>query len=126
MPDITSPQIVGALIALGGVALGVISSWVIAIINRHYDDRRHMRQLAIETALEYWKQDIATANKIGELTRRNVTIQPLDTYVVHMLQLADLISSKRLTAANAEQELKRVISVSQAAAKASERKPNDA
>ena len=126
MPDINNPQIIGALIALGGVTLGIVSSWVMALINRHYDDRRHMRQLAIETAIEYWKQDIETAHFIGERTQQTVNINPLDTYIVHMLQLAELVSSKRLTAANTEHELTRIRSISQAASKAAKKKPNDA
>jgi hypothetical protein len=125
MPDINNPQIIGALIALGGVAIGVVSSWVIALINRHYDDRRHMRQLAIETAVEYWKQDIETAHFIGDRTQTTVKINPLDTYIIHMLQLAELVSDKRLTAENTEQELIRIRSISQAAAKAAKKKPND-
>ena len=124
--DLNNPQVITAFAALGGTLVGAISAWVITFINRRFDDRRHMRQLAIETAVEYWKQDIETAHFIGERTQTTVNINPLDTYIIHMLQLAELVSDKRLTAANTEQELMRIRSISQAASKAAKKKPNDA
>jgi hypothetical protein len=122
MKDIlANPQIVGALIALSGFIVAGLSSWVLAVINRRYDDRRHLRQVAIETAIEYWKQDIETSNLRGQLTGTNQIIMPLDTYIVHMLQLAELVSSKRLTVENIESELMRIRAVTHEATKAAER-----
>jgi len=37
---IDDPRIVGALIALAGVFIGALSSWILALINRRFDDRR--------------------------------------------------------------------------------------
>jgi len=54
MPNIENPQILGALLVLAGVIVGAVSAWILAFINRRFDDRRHLRELAITTAVRYW------------------------------------------------------------------------
>ena len=91
MPDVfRNPLVIGALLALSGLVIGMCSSWVLVLMNRHYDDRRHLRQIAIETAVVYLKQDFEFAKLRGELTGKTQMITPLDTYIVHMLQLAEI------------------------------------
>ncbi len=123
MTDILSnPQIVGALIALSGFVVAGFSSCILAIVNRRYDDRRHLRQIAIESAIVAWKEHVELSKLTGELTHKNVTIRPLDTFIVHMLQLAELVSSKRLTTENIEAELTRIRDFTYAAGKAAAKK----
>jgi len=120
---LANPQIIGALIALSGFIVAGFSSWVLAIINRRFDDRRHLRKIAIETAIAYWKQDIELAKLRGELTHQTQLIKPLDTYVIHMLQLAEFVSSSnKLTAENVEAELIRIRDVTQGAIRAASKK----
>jgi len=123
--DFNSPQIVTAFFTLGGVLIGSVSTLVLTFINRRFDDRRHLRQLSIEAAIAYWKEDRRICEKEATAGNR-ARLSPLDPYIVHMLQLAELVSTKRLTADNAELELRNIISVSDAAYRAGEDKPHDA
>jgi hypothetical protein len=107
-------EILIALVSLGGVALGSLSTLAVTFLNRRFDDRRHLRQVAIEAAVQNWKQDIEIANTIGKLTRQNVGINPLDTYIIHMLQLAELMSSKGITAENVQDKLARIYEITDA------------
>ena len=76
-----------------------------------------MRQIAIETALQNWKQDFEIAKLISEKTNRPVSFSPLDAYIIHMFQLAELMSNKRLTAENINSELTRIRAVTAAVTK---------
>jgi hypothetical protein len=109
------PEVLTALVGLSGVALGSLSTLALTFLNRRFDDRRHLRQLAIETAVQHWKQNIEIANTIGQLTQKNVRINPLDTYIIHMLQLAEMMSSKGITADNIQDELERIYKITDAA-----------
>lgn len=120
MTDIlANPQIVGALIALSGFVVAGFSSWILALINRRYDDRRQLRQLAVEAAVEIWKQEIANANYLANITKTQRHVSSLDSFIVHMLLVAELISNRRaLDSATIERELRKIRAVSKAAAKA--------
>jgi hypothetical protein len=102
-------------VVIGGL-IGSLSTLAVTWLNRRFDDRRHLRQLAIDTAFHYWERHVETASDINKQTGRTVTIRPLENYIVHMLQLADLISSKRITADNVKDELARILQVTDAAA----------
>jgi len=102
------PEVLTALVGLSGVAIGGLSTLALTFLNRRFDDRRHMRQLAIETAVQYWKQNIEIGNAIAQRTGQPVSINPLDTYIIHMFQLADLISSKRISADNIQTQMAHV------------------
>lgn len=116
---LSNSQIVGALIALSGVVVAGFSSWILARMNRAYDDRRQLRQLAIEAAVEIWKQEIANANHLAEITKITQHVSSLDSFIVHMLLVADLISNRSaLDPSTIEKELRRIRAVSSAAAKA--------
>lgn len=91
MTDILSnPQIVGALIALSGLLVGICSSWILAVINRRYDDRRHLREVAFSTAVENWKYVTEAARAANE------PALPLDVYLLHMVKLSEILSEKHL------------------------------
>jgi hypothetical protein len=109
------PEVLTALVGLSGVAIGSLSTLALTFLNRRFDYRRHLRQLAMETAVQNWKQNIEIANTIGQLTRQNVGINPLDTYIIHMLLLSEMMSSKDITAANVQNELARIYKITDAA-----------
>jgi hypothetical protein len=46
-------EVLVAIVGLGGVAIGSLSTLALTFLNRRFDDRRHLRQLAIETAVQY-------------------------------------------------------------------------
>jgi len=70
MSYVDDPRIVGALIAFAGVALGIISGWIVTFINRWFDDRRHLREVSIKAAISYWEGDIEIAKLRREITYR--------------------------------------------------------
>ena len=124
MPRIDDPRIVGALIAFAGVFIGALSSWILAFINRRFDDRRHLREIAIKAALSYWEGDIEIAKLRREITNRAQRVAPLDSYIIHMLQLAESISSRRLDENNVAQELRRIRRISRSAAQSAREQPD--
>ncbi|MGO8931859.1 MAG: hypothetical protein ACLQU3_33815 [Limisphaerales bacterium] len=116
-------EIITALFTLAGTIVGATGSFLITYLNRRFDDRRHLREIAIKTAVQYWEADIELAKLRGELTHSNVRVAPLDSYIVHMLLLAELVSDKRITGENVTAELRRIRSISHAAAE-SEKEPH--
>ena len=74
--------------ALLGAAVGALPSLVVAYMNNRVREREHIREIAIRTAIETWK---LTAE-------HNAKILPLEHYVIHAAQMADLaFSGKKLT-----------------------------
>lgn len=110
------------MIGLAGVILGSLSTLVVTFINRHFDDRRHLREMAIKAAFTYWEHDFEYAKMKNHQTGIKATVAPMDSYIVHMLKLAELISDKRITADNVEEELRRIKIISHEAAKSSTEK----
>jgi hypothetical protein len=101
-----------AIIGLSGVGVGSTFTLILTYINRRFDDRRQLRELAIKVAFDHWQSDYEHAKTLREITHTTVKVAPLDTYIVHMLMLAELISNKSITNENVATELKRIRQVS--------------
>lgn len=117
MPDLSRPEIVVAFSTLLGVLLTGLISLGITFIKDRFDDRRHLRELAITTAIRYWEHDTELAKlraEADQTTREFVA--PLDTYIIHMILLVELVSRRKITATEIAGELARVRAVSDAAA----------
>jgi hypothetical protein len=110
--------IIAATAGLLGAAVGGFSTIGITYINRRFDDRRHLREIAISTAITHWEKERDWAVIIGERTNKPVTVAALDVYIVHMLQLAELVSNKTLTSDNIASELAKIRAFSAHADKA--------
>ena len=108
--------------------VGMISGWILLIVNRRFDERRHFRQLAVDSAIESWKQEIANANYISERTKIPKRVASLDSFIIHMLLVAELISKRGvLNASTIESELRKIRAISEQAGKAGfpeQQKPN--
>ncbi len=113
-------HIPGSIIALLGALIGSLSGIAITYISKYFDDRRQIRQLAVEMAIQQWKAHLDMSEKIGKATGRTASVGSLDSYMVHMLKFAELISSKKITAENVESELRRIREVSAEACKAAD------
>lgn len=127
MPDWIKPEIIVALSTLLGAIVGIIGSWGAAIIKGQFDDRRHLRELAMTTAVRYWEHDTELA-KLRADANPSVRqfVAPLDTYIIHTLLLAELVSRRKLTANEVADELARIRAVSDTAAESAkqQRKEN--
>jgi hypothetical protein len=86
-----SPTLV-AVSSLGGVLLGIGGSVANTWMAKRFEDRRHLRELALNLGLEDFKTQMAEA--VRKSPSRGSTVAPLGDYVVHMLCLADLIDRK--------------------------------
>ena len=105
MPDLTNPQIIGALIALAGVGVGIISSWVIALINRFYDNRKHIRDLSVHIALELWRHERALVDRANALRSHmppssdpppeRITARSLQEIIRHTIEFTESLTAKR-------------------------------
>lgn len=118
MDPVTTSQIIGAVATLLGVVLGGALNFLTARWNKEAEDRRQLRQVAIEAAVTDWKQSIEIAKIRGELTKTTQEILPLDIYIVHMFQLFETIQKKDISSSNIEEKLRSVRKVTIEAAKA--------
>ncbi len=115
MPDLSRPEIIAALSALFGALIGSTVSLAITFINRRFDDRRHMRELAIKTAFSHWERHIEMVKLGAQSSGKTLYVLPLDNFIIHMLLLAELVSTQRITAENVVRELARIRRISDAA-----------
>jgi len=117
---IDSENIAGAVIALLGALVGSVSGIAVTYISKYFDDRRQIRQLALDIAIQQWKAHLDLSEKWGNASGRTASVGSLDSYMVHMLKFAELISSKKITTENVEAELRRIRDISREACKAAE------
>lgn len=94
-----------AVITAGSALLGVIVTSFFnlrtARLAKESEERRHHKEIVVKAAIENWKQT-------AELWRTSgvrVTLQPLDTFLIHMSSLADVIFDPTTNAANLERRL---------------------
>lgn len=104
MPDIKNPQIIGALIGFAGVAIGMFWSWVLTLINRSHDNRKHIRDLSVQIALELWRHERAiverfNAERAKEQLSSGALLNPLSArslheIIEHTIQFTDALTRK--------------------------------
>jgi hypothetical protein len=99
-------QIDATTATLLAAAIGAISSGataiIILLINKRSEERRHLRELAMKAALDNWLYMSKAAAEYGAQRL------PLDVFVVHMLKLAETLTSRDLTADNLAAKLREV------------------
>ena len=85
---------------LVGGLISLLTTWLTNLHNRQIDEIKLRKELILKIALEDWKNSYEIAAKSGK------SVAPLETYVMHMNCLADLIfSSDRISE---EEYIKRV------------------
>ncbi len=114
MPGLSNSQIIVALFALAGVVLGVLASSVKDFFNRRAEDRRHLRELAIKTGFTYWERQLDMVKLQAQAAGKTLYAIPPDSFIIYMLLLAELLSTKRITEDNVVRELARIRSISDA------------
>lgn len=68
-----------------------ITAIVVIVYTKRSDERRHLRELIVRTAIENWKE-------VGEVARRaGANHMPLDVYIVHMLKFSEIMTRKNVT-----------------------------
>jgi hypothetical protein len=109
--DPTISALIGA--AIGAIA-GVAGTIVTTIISKRSDERQQIRDLAVRTALENWKNIASEAQRQAD-AGFNVTMQPLDGYIVHASKLLAICAEKNLTPERAESLMREVYAVGSSA-----------
>ena len=90
-----SPSLAALLGAIAGVVITSIFNLINTRIVKNSEERKHLKQLVVTTALENWKQQLELA-KAGS---PNKIIRPLDDYIIHMVALSEMLLEKPINKA---------------------------
>lgn len=91
----------------GGLVSGIIllfNNW----INKRSEERKHFNQMMLNTALENWKQACTFAIETSKISGRRVAVLPLETHIIYVMKLTDVLFNERITKENVIQKLKEV------------------
>ena len=88
----TAPILIGALVALIATSVGALVTLFGQWLTRRSEERRHLRQLIVQAAVENWRLASSAAEKAG--ARR----YPLDAFILHLLKLGEVLETRPLTA----------------------------
>lgn len=100
--------------ALGGV-IGLAGSIATTLLVRRSEERRHLRDIVIRTAAENWREMNILTERLNS-QGKSFEYQTLDSYVFHMLKLAEVLDVKGITEEEVRRKIREVLSVSDAAA----------
>ncbi|MBJ6749557.1 hypothetical protein [Geomonas anaerohicana] len=94
MADVASvPAWVPVVSALGGGlvvgVLNVLNNW----LNKKFEEKKHHKELMLSLAVEHWKQSKDLFIQSVHNGRR-ASLQPLDTYIIHMMKLAEVLGTE--------------------------------
>ena len=78
---------------LAGTFIGSFFTFLVMWVSKHYEERKHFRELMIHVASEHWKHTTTTTATRPE----GGWVQPFDVYLISMLKLSKLLSRKHLT-----------------------------
>jgi hypothetical protein len=110
--DAATAVVLGA--AISGLCTAITALGVVWITKRS-DERRHLREIILRTAIENWKV-VDQAAKESRAQRL-----PLDVYIIHMLKFAEIITKKHITVDDIEKNDRESALVIAAAIKSAER-----
>ena len=91
---------------IGGALIGSLSTALIAFLSHRSEERKHLRQLIIGTAVENWKQSIEVTK--FDTSRKHKFIVPLDNYIIHMMKLSELVNEGSITPEKATRKLREI------------------
>lgn len=95
--------------ALGGAFVTGLVAFGINLVNKKYEARRHSQELIFKSAVEEWKQHFASAIEVMKMkTGKKIEIEPLITYLVHLLKLSEVLIDGTITKQNLSQKLTEV------------------
>jgi len=90
--------------AFGGALITGLIAIVISIINKRSEERKHMRELMLHTALEHFKT-VCDATPGQD-------IFPLEAWIIHLLKISDVFLDAKITKENVINKLKEAYAVS--------------
>jgi hypothetical protein len=103
--------------ALAGGGLVGIINFTINCQNRKSEERRHLREIAFNTAFKYWKLHCDHALEQQKLQDRQSEVLPLDSYIINILKLSEVLLDKKINKNNIETKLKEIYEIEEVAEK---------
>lgn len=95
------------LSALGGsLVTGLIAIWMNRQ-NRFSEEKKHLRQLLFNTAIENWKTRVDMIKETGG------TVMPLDSFIIHMVKLSEIFN-ENITKDNIPSKMKEIREITDA------------
>jgi hypothetical protein len=110
--DAHTATVIGAIVGAGtGGLVTLVGQW----LTRRSEERRHLRELVIRTAVEDWKYTSDALEKLG------AERHPIDPYILRMVKLVEVLETPHLTPEIVRQKLSEVHAITRAATEEIER-----
>ena len=107
------PVIAALLGTLIGASAGVAGSIAVAIVTKHSEEKKHLRQLAFEVGIRTWTLHSEIAKKAAESGNKS-GVDPLEAYVLHALVFSRIIEEGDLSRETVLKKWREVDSIAQA------------
>ena len=92
----------------GGALVGAIN-FAMRWQDRKSEEKRHLRELVYKSAVEEWKQHSTFAVEVMKMkTGKKIAMEPLVTYLIHLLKLSDALIDGEITKENLSRKLTEV------------------
>lgn len=108
--DVTIASLIGVVI---GAIAGVGGSIAVAVITRRSEERRHLREIVLRTSLENWRETMAFGKSQIE-QGHSVSIFPLESYIIPMRKITDILERDNLTIEEARRCVREYITLNEA------------
>jgi len=117
--DAATATVIAAIVGAGvGGFVTLFGQWLVTLfgqrLTRRSEERRHIRQLVVQTAIENWRFTSDAAEKLAA-SGYPVDRYPLDSFVLHMLKLSEVLDERRITPELVSKKLREVYAVTEAA-----------
>jgi len=95
------------LTALAGGSLVGIFNFIKDWQNRKSEERRHFREVMLNTALEHWKQSSQVWLEMGNRGKK-VSLLPIESNIIYLMKLSEVLMDNKITKDNILDKLKEV------------------
>lgn len=85
--------VIPAAAAILGAAVGVLGTIIVTNINKKSEERKHIRSLAINAGIENFKGAV----EVSRIHKGTTLIPPLDSFILNMKLMADILLEDDLT-----------------------------
>ena len=104
-PVLMSPWI-PVFSAFGGSLITGFVNLFMNRLNQQSEERKHKLSLIMNSAIEYWKQQLDSAFKLVKGTDNKIKALPLDAYMIHMTKLSEILDQKHSSSKDIISEIK--------------------
>ena len=94
--------LIGALVSFASAFIGAVSALGVTYLSKRSEEKKHFRELIVNTALKNWEKDRDAISK----TLQGGYVEPLTDYILHTSKAVELILDEKTTPENLESKLK--------------------